>query len=104
MIGNTAISTHTTTRDVCPVPNQIEISGTSARIGMACSITMYGNTARSNDLRLAHDDGDRHAQDGGDGQPDEGHAGARPQPAEDLRQVVAVEEADRQHVVRRRAA
>ena len=47
MIGNSEMITQTTTRDVWPVPHQNEISGTMARIGMAWSITMYGNTARS---------------------------------------------------------
>ena len=43
MIGNSEMITQTITRDAGPVPNQNEISGTSARIGIACSITMYGN-------------------------------------------------------------
>jgi hypothetical protein len=40
MIGNREIITQTTIREVGPVPNQKEMSGTMARMGMAWRVTM----------------------------------------------------------------
>ena len=50
MIGKIEMITQTMTRDVWLVPNQNEISGVRARIGIACSATMYGKIARSASL------------------------------------------------------
>ena len=101
MIGNIEMITQTMTRDVWPVPNQNEISGTMARIGIAWSITMYGNTARSTSLVWLISTAMRDAEHDRDGQADEGHPGARPQPVEDLGEGVPVEEAVLHDLVRR---
>src|SRR6266498_1935307 len=47
MIGNSAMSTQTSTRLGKPKPNQNPSSGTSARIGMVWSTTAYGYSERS---------------------------------------------------------
>ena len=47
MMGKSEMMMHTTTRDVWPYPHQNPINGTMARMGIACSVTMKGNTARS---------------------------------------------------------
>ena len=47
IIGNSEISTHTSTRLRKSKPHQKPISGTIARIGTVCSTTAQGNSERS---------------------------------------------------------
>ena len=46
-IGNSEISTHTSTRLLKPNWNQKPISGTMARIGIVCSTTAHGYSDHS---------------------------------------------------------
>ena len=90
MIGKRAMITHTTTRETCPVPNQNEISGTMARIGIACSVTRYGNMARSANFAWLMMTARVIPEHHGDGEPDRCDLHARPQGTEHLGKVAVL--------------
>ena len=102
MIGKIEMITHTMTRDLMPYPNQKPISGTIARIGIACSVDHVREDRPLGDLGLAHQHGDHDAEHDRDREPDRRRPWSLDHRAlEDLVEVVPVEEAVVDDLVRR---
>ena len=91
-IGKIEMITQTRTREPRPNPRMLPINGTMARIGMAWSGDQVRPERALDPRGLRHQDGDRHAEHDGDGQPEERHHGRPQDPLEQIAAHVAVEE------------
>ena len=96
------ISTHTITRDVWLEPKMIAIIGTRVRIGIACRATINGNVARSISFDWLINVASATPSTTEMARPIPATLHRRPQGVEQFVQVVPLEEATADHLVRRR--